>query len=365
MKIVFLLPNYPIRPVGGFLVVYEYANHLVGRGHEVVVLHPIRLPNQKPVFIDFVQWARNKAEYLRDLIFNPTIYWHLMDKRVRMVYLRRLTLKDIPDADFIFATWWATAELILKYPLSKGRKFHLIQGYEVWGGPKERVDAVWLAPLHKVVISKWLYNKGVELGVPQEYMKYIPNGIDHEMFKITMPVDQRPKRVCMVYSSMSVKGSNIGIECLEMVKKEISALQAVLFGIESRPKWLPFWIEYYRDPSRSILVNEIYNKSSIFLSPSFNEGFSLPAAEAMSCGCAVVGSDSKGIREYTEDKRNALLSLPGDAEELANNLIKLLNDNELRIDLANEGYKNIQRFTWEESGDLLEKFLTQNHIVSC
>ena len=37
MKVVFLLPGSGHRPVGGFKVVYEYANHLAARGHQVEI----------------------------------------------------------------------------------------------------------------------------------------------------------------------------------------------------------------------------------------------------------------------------------------------------------------------------------------
>ncbi|HWN72720.1 MAG TPA: hypothetical protein VNN15_02810, partial [Solirubrobacterales bacterium] len=42
MRIVFVLPARSAAPVGGFKVVYEYANRLVERGHEVALVHPWR-----------------------------------------------------------------------------------------------------------------------------------------------------------------------------------------------------------------------------------------------------------------------------------------------------------------------------------
>ena len=39
----------------------------------------------------------------------------------------------------------------------KGAKAFFIQHYEAFEGlPKERVDAVWRLPFHKITISKWL-----------------------------------------------------------------------------------------------------------------------------------------------------------------------------------------------------------------
>jgi len=42
---------------------------------------------------------------------------------------------------------------------------------------------------------------------------------------------------------------------------------------------------------------------------------------------------------------------------LADNLLRLLKDDSLRIQLATAGHKQIQKFTWEHSTDLLERLL--------
>jgi len=65
----------------------------------------------------------------------------------------------------------------------------------------------------------------------------------------------------------------------------------------------------------------------------------------MACGCGVVATDSGGIREYAEHEKTALLSPPRDPEALAKNLLCLLEDDNLRIQLAEAGHKHIQEFT--------------------
>lgn len=360
MRITFILPGYSRKPIGGFRVVYEYANHLVARGHEVTVVHPNRLPNWSlPAPPHLYQRLRRKAGYVRNLIFLPKVRWQPIDPRVQMLYVPEPTARYVPDADAVFATWWATAEIVLTYPPNKGEKFYLIQHYEVCSGPKERVDATWRLPLYKVVIAKWLFEKGLEIGVPPNEMILIPNGINHALFRLMEPIDKRSMRVAMMYSDTQWKGSADGVKAIGLAKKEISSLNAVLFGVKGRPKWLPGWIEYIQNPPQSFLVKQIYNKSSIFLSSSVAEGFALPPAEAMACGCAVVATDSGGIREYAEHGKTALLSPPRHPEALAKNLLRLLEDDNLRIQLAMAGYKCIQEFTWDRSTDLLEQFLRQ------
>jgi glycosyltransferase involved in cell wall biosynthesis len=324
-------------------------------------VHPRRLPNWNPPPPNLYRGLRRKAGHLRDLVLKPKVEWQPIDSRVQMLYVPEPTARYVPDADVVFATAWQTAELVIDYPLSKGQKFYLIQHYEVWGGPKDRVDATWRAPFKKVVIAKWLYEKGLELGVSPDEMVHIPNGINHEIFRLERFIEDRPKKVTMMFSTTEWKGGQDGVQTLEIAKKEVPELKAVLFGTERKPKWLPDWIEYLRNPPQAVLVSNIYNGSAIYLCPSRTEGWSLPPAEAMACGCAVISADNGGVRDYCEHEKTVLLSLPMDLESLAKNLLRVLKDDNLRIQLARAGHERIKEFTWDRSTDLLEKALLNTY----
>jgi glycosyltransferase involved in cell wall biosynthesis len=79
----------------------------------------------------------------------------------------------------------------------------------------------------------------------------------------------------------------------------------------------------------------------------------------MACGCAVVSTDCGGIREYAEHGVNALLSPPEDPKGLAQNVLRLLDDDNLRVRLAKAGYEKIQEFTWDKAVTRLEEVLRQ------
>jgi len=206
-----------------------------------------------------------------------------------------------------------------------------------------------------VVVSKWLYEIGRTFGCNDA--AYIPNGLDFEHYRIVNPIERRSPIVAMMYSEQAWKGSRDGIEALLLAKKKFPELQAILFGVGKKRRGLPDWIEYWRDPEQNTLVECIYNNSSIFLCPSHTEGFALPPAEAMACGCAVVTTDCGGVMDFAEDGVTALVSPPRNAEALAENLLKLLKSNELRIKLAKMGHKRIQQFTWENAIDKFETFI--------
>lgn len=353
-----MLPGYPWKPVGGFRVVYEYANRLVARGHEVTVVHSRRLPNWNPLPPNLYRWIRRKAGYLRNLVLRPKVEWQPIDQRVNMLYVPEPTARHVPNADVVFATAWQTAELVIKYLPEKGRKFYLVQDFGSFFGPKTRLERTWQEPFKKICISRWLYQKVLEIGVPEDEVVVIPNGIDMQRFRLLNDITTRPKKIAMMYSQASYKAPEDGLKALKIAKDRFKDLQVLVFGPISRPRGLPSWVQYMANVREEKLV-QIYNSSSIFLSSSLAEGFALPPAEAMACGCAIVTTDSGGIREYAEHGKNALLSPPRDPEALAKNLLRVLEDDNLRIKLAKAGHERIKQFTWERSTDLLERVLKQ------
>ena len=355
LRINFLMPCYAWAPSGGFRVVYEYANQLASRGHQVAVIHPRRLEEVKTNPSTMRQWIRKKRTWLQELVFTPGIEWQRIDPRVRLLFVPSSNARHIPDGDVLFATGWHTVPSVLTCSPEKGEQCYMIQHYEVWQGPKGVVDAGWRSQLHKVVVSKWLLQVGRDLGC--EHLVYIPNAIDLNKFHLTAPIEGRAPHVAMLFADGSIKGVAEGIEALVVAKQTFPDLRATLFGVPRRRSWIPKWIEYYCNPPQEFLVNEIYNKAAVFLSPSWSEGFALPPAEAAACGSAVVATDSGGIRDYIEHGVTGLLSAPKDARALGENLCMLLANEHFRVRLAKACKEVVSEFSWVRNADLMEKFL--------
>jgi glycosyltransferase involved in cell wall biosynthesis len=355
MRITFLMPCYIWAPSGGARVVYEYANRLASRGHQVTVVHPLRLRFNPRDKVTAYEWVRDKAEWLRGRVWEPHIDWQPIDKKVAVRFVPTSDTRYIPDGDAIFATSWHTVASVRQYPEAKGEKCYLIQHYEVWQGRKEFVDATWRSDLHKVVIAKWLKELGEELGCRD--VTYIPNAINHDLYRPTRPIEDRPRQVAMMFSPVKFKGSADGIRALEITKQRFPDLKAVFFSTSRFQGEIPDWIECHRNPSQEFLVNTLLNGSSVFLSPSLSEGSPLPPAEAAACGCAIVSTSNRGVQEYIEHGVSGLLSPPGEPEKLAENLCGLLENDSVRVQLAKAGLGKVSLLSWEKSTDLLESLL--------
>ncbi len=162
----------------------------------------------------------------------------------------------------------------------------------------------------------------------------------------------------MLYGFSDYKAPQDGLAALEIAKARHPDLEVVIFGPFPRPEALPSSFVYGQNIPEADLI-KIYNSSRVFVCSSIAEGFALPPAEAMACGCAVAATDCGGIREYAEHEVTALLSPPRDPEALAQNIIRLLEDEELRQKLALGGHRRIQELTWDRSTDRLEGFISQ------
>lgn len=341
-RINFVLPGSGHDPVGGMKILYEYANRLTDQGYSVNVIH-------SPIYRkDFTFWERLKkyVRYIHRKLNNSyrPDSWFKINNSVNLLWVPTLNQKYIPDADLVVASSWETAEFVSEYDQSKGDKYYFIQHFETWSGDKDRVLNTWKLPLKKIVSAKWLEDIAYDI---DEDVVRIPYGFNFDFFKITKPIEKRDdNHISMMYHILEWKGCETAIEALRIAKESNEKLTATFFSAYPSPKNLPDWINYYQNPSQQQL-RDIYNNSAIFLSASVYEGWGMPGCEAMMCGCALVMTNVGGHREYAIQDETALLAFAGDSHKLANHILTLTNNRNLRIELAKNASKYVKKFTWD------------------
>jgi glycosyltransferase involved in cell wall biosynthesis len=94
---------------------------------------------------------------------------------------------------------------------------------------------------------------------------------------------------------------------------------------------------------------EFYNAAELFVLPSFDEGFGLPAVEAMACGVPVVASRAGALPEVVGEA--GLFVDPHSAAELKGCISRLLQDGALRQDLGRRGLQQAARYSWQRSAE--------------
>lgn len=93
----------------------------------------------------------------------------------------------------------------------------------------------------------------------------------------------------------------------------------------------------------------LYSGARGFVYPSLYEGFGLPPLEAMACGVPVITSDISSLPEVVGDA--GILVDPENEEELAEQMLRIANDDELNASLSAKGLQRAKKFTWANTAE--------------
>ena len=94
---------------------------------------------------------------------------------------------------------------------------------------------------------------------------------------------------------------------------------------------------------------ELYNSSSLFVFPSFYEGFGLPILEAMACGTPVISSNSSSMPEVGGDA--VIYCNPNSIDDIRDKIEMVLGDKALQEKLISKGLERVKKFSWEKSAN--------------
>jgi glycosyltransferase involved in cell wall biosynthesis len=102
----------------------------------------------------------------------------------------------------------------------------------------------------------------------------------------------------------------------------------------------------------------IFNAATAFVMPSREEGFGLPILQSFEADCAVICSDIPPLREVAGDA--ALYADPGKAEDFAEQMLKLMKDDDLKDKLVDRGKKRLEQFSWKRAAEQLVEEFSKN-----
>ncbi len=91
----------------------------------------------------------------------------------------------------------------------------------------------------------------------------------------------------------------------------------------------------------------LYDAANVFLFPSFDEGFGFPVLEAMSHAVPVVASDAASLPEVGGDA--AVYVNPHDPRDIAEKVMNVAEDDQLRRTMIERGHEQARQFTWRRT----------------
>lgn len=325
MRVTFCYPSTHQRTAGVW-VIYELANGLARRGHDVRFVHGPAWPDR----ID-------SLDELPTFDFEPEVRHFIVDDTNDPI---------IPDSDIVFLT---EPDPRLGQPIS------LVQGHKMMADIWEH--AAYRVPAPKLHIARWLRQVGIEFGVPAEQMMYLPLGIDHGIFNVAGSLDNRPFDVAVLYNPHPQKGWNAAFRFIHRLAADRPETRVAVFGFVVPPEELPTTATLFTNLDHEGLAETIYNQAKVFVQASRVEGFGYTPVEAMACGAALVTTDNGGSQDYAVADETAVVVPVGDVDAMFNAVVGLLDDEPRRTAMAEAGAQFVKRFDWEETARVLEGHL--------
>jgi glycosyltransferase involved in cell wall biosynthesis len=102
---------------------------------------------------------------------------------------------------------------------------------------------------------------------------------------------------------------------------------------------------------------QLYRAAHVFVHVSLTEGMPQVLVEALACGTPAVATDVGGVRELLADGGAGVLVEPGDAQALAAGVVRVVEDDRLRMELVGQGLELARGRTLEAEAERVARFL--------
>ena len=363
MRITFLLPDDNL--AGGTRVVTTYARLLQQRGHQVLVVCGV-LPRSG--VRETLRLLRHRSwDTLRQHCWPLPGHVALSGVPMRVLERHRPILaSDLPDADVVVATWWETAVWMHELPPAKGARVHLVQGYEIWGDPRQRdqVHAALRLPNRKVAISTALKQE-IEGKLGDLGMQVVENAVDLDLFTVPRRTRQPVPTVGFIFAPTPIKGADRCRRAIELARQQLPELRVLAFGAQRpNPQWpLPPGTDFVFRPAQA-LIPGLYSRCDMWLFPSRQDSFGLPILEAMACRTPVIGVPIGAAPDLLRQGTGVLLSPTSDeevlAQEMAAAIVQLgrLPAGQWQA-MSDAAHARTRRYSWQDAATLFERLLQQ------
>lgn len=168
--------------------------------------------------------------------------------------------------------------------------------------------------------------------------KKIGMAIDLSHYILLNPIDSRiPDKIVFIIRKGEQKDPDTAISAMNKIHLAAPDVRISAYGNLNKGD-VPDFVDYHYKPSDREVVT-LLNSSSIFVITSVLEGYPVPPLEAMACGCAVISTDSVGVREYLIHGVNGIICPAKNPDMLVKYVIQYVADNYGRIEIAKSGYK--------------------------
>lgn len=238
----------------------------------------------------------------------------------------------------------------------------------IWG--KEilrRVDRI-------IAVSEGVKREIAGYGIDEKKMHVIHNGVDTDFFRPKKPIYREKYGAgfdhVIIFSGRLVKQKGIEylMDAMKIVLEEYRKTGLIIVGegalresMEKRAKRLGISENVVFTgflPEKELPY--MFSSTDLMVLPSISEPFGIALIEALATGIPAIGTRVGGIPEMIKDGINGFLVNPRNSEEMAEKIITLLSDEDLRIEMGKEARKiAVKEFDWSIIAEKTEKFYSE------
>jgi glycosyltransferase involved in cell wall biosynthesis len=155
------------------------------------------------------------------------------------------------------------------------------------------------------------------------------------------------------------KGGQVLLEAFPLVRERIPNARLDIVGPRSVKRGLSEGVVVVGRVDDRARMRELVEGASVFVLPTLHDSFGFVFLEAMSMGLPCVGTRLFAIPEIIEDKVTGLLVDPGDAKQLAEAIVAILDDPAAAQEMGRRGRQRaLSQFQWESVGMAIGQAVT-------
>lgn len=274
------------------------------------------------------------------------------------------SLLEAGDYDLIHAHWLFSGLVGVWIKRLSGKKFMITShGSDInelntkW---QKRIASSVLREADKIVtVSNDLKQKIIRLGINENKVRVIPNGVNASELKPINIMTARKKtglpanKKIILFTGRLLKEKGLAylVNAMSAVKKRHKDALLVLIGEGPFRQEIRKVVEE-KKLEGSVLVlapkphDEIkwwFNSADLVVLPSLKEGFGVTLIEAMACGKPIIGTKVGGIKDIIEDKVNGFFVPVKDSKALAQKITRLLENEKLAGKMGASGRKIVMK----------------------
>jgi glycosyltransferase involved in cell wall biosynthesis len=258
----------------------------------------------------------------------------------------------------VVGTFWVTVPFA--YEIAGNRAVHLCQGYEgafsAYESIRDQIDAAYSINIPKLVVAKSLVPVCKRF---TEDVTYIGQVVEEEFYRPVTPRENAPLRVLVSGQAQAdLKGIQDAYGAVAHARWFHQKLDLIRVSpwAPSREEPLDSVQEFHVALTTAEMTRLMHSCDALIAPNHREEGFGLPAAEAMAAGIPCVLTSIPSYLSFDERHDYALFAPEQNPVELGERLIELLSDADLRERLRARGREVAEQWRVENVAESLERF---------